>query len=144
MSIYLNMFEGRKKGVSTFIAVLLLMSLAVAAGVVLYSYTMGYLGGLGGGSQLGTMSLDTATANATTNTITAYIRNIGRSSLDFDAAYVNGVQVPAANFSASPNPLAVEAVSAVSVGVALSGGSTYDVKLIATDNTQLTFSVKAK
>jgi hypothetical protein len=134
----------KKRGVSTFIAVLLLMSLAVAAGVVLYSYTMGYLGGLGGGSNIGTLSLDTATANATTNTITAYLRNIGRSAVDFDIAYVEGVQVPAANFSASPDPLPVEGVCTVTVGVNLSSGSTYDVKVIATDNTQLSFSVKAK
>jgi hypothetical protein len=138
------MFQSKKLGVSTFIAVLLLMSLAVAAGVVLYSYTMGYLGGLGGGSQLGTMSLDTAVANATSDSITAYIRNIGRSSLDFDVSYVDGVKVPDANFTASPDPLIVEGVSTVSIGVLMSSGSTYEVKLVATDNTQLTFSVKAK
>ena len=138
------MFDSKKSGVSTFIAVLLLMSLAVAAGVVLYSYTMGYLGGLGGGSQLGTMSLDTAYGNATSGIITAYVRNIGRSSIDFDASYVNGVKVPDANFTASPDPLNVEEVSTVSIGVSMSSGSTYEIKLIATDNTQLTFSVKAK
>jgi hypothetical protein len=138
------MFKGKQKGVSTFIAVLLLMSLAVAAGVVLYSYTMGYLGGIGGGTQIGTMSLDTATANATSNTITAYVRNIGRSSLDLDTSYVDGNKIPAANFSASPDPLPVEQVSTISIGVDMSSGSTYEVKLVATDNTQLTFSVKAK
>jgi archaellum component FlaG (FlaF/FlaG flagellin family) len=120
------------------------MALAVAAGVVIYSYTMGYLGGLGGGSTIGTMSLDTATANATSNTITAYVRNIGRSSIDFDTSYVDGSQIPVANFSASPDPLPVEQVATVTIGVNMNGGSTYGVKLVATDNTQLTFSVKAK
>lgn len=134
----------KKRGVSTFIAVLLLMSLAVAAGVVLYSYTMGYLGGLGGGSTMGTLSLDTATANASSNTITAYIRNIGRSSVDLDQAYVDGGQIPAANFTANPDPLPVEQVSAVNIGVNMASGTTYDVKLVAKDNTQLTFSVKAR
>lgn len=134
----------KKRGVSTFIAVLLLMSLAVAAGVVLYSYTMGYLGGMGGGTQVGTMSLDTSTANATTNTITAYVRNIGRGSLDFDTAYVDGAQIPAVNFTANPDPLPVEQVSTITIGVDMNGGSTYEVKIVATDNTQLTFSVKAK
>ena len=138
------MHHKTKSGVSTFIAVLLLMALAVAAGVVIYSYTMGYLGGLGGGSTIGTMSLDTVVANATTNTITAYVRNIGRSSIDFDTAYVDGFQIPSANFSASPDPLPVEQVSTVTIGVNMNGGSTYGIKLIGTDNTQLTFSVKAK
>ena len=36
----------RKKGISTFIATLLLIVLVVAAGVLIYSYTMGYLGGI--------------------------------------------------------------------------------------------------
>ena len=134
----------KRRGVSTFIAVLLLMALAVAAGVVIYSYTMGYLGGMGGGSSMGTLSLDTATANSTSNTITVYVRNIGKSSVDFDMAYVDGGQVPAANFSASPDPLPVEQVSTLTVGVVMSSGSTYEVKVVATDNTQLVFSVKAK
>jgi hypothetical protein len=133
-----------KRGVSTFIAVLLLMALAVAAGVVIYSYTMGYLGGLGGGSTIGTMSLDTVVANATTNTITAYVRNIGRSSIDFDTVYVDDTLVPAVNWSASPDPLPVEQVSTVTIGVVMNGGSTYGIKLVATDNTQLTFSSKAR
>ncbi len=34
----------KKDGISTFIATLLLMVLAVSAGVVIYAYTMGYLG----------------------------------------------------------------------------------------------------
>lgn len=144
MGLIVDTMKYSSKGVSTFIAVLLLMSLAVAAGVVLYSYTMGYLGGIGGGTTIGTMSLDTATANATSNTITAYVRNIGRSSIDFDTAYVDGSMISVANFSASPNPLPVEQVSTLSIGVVMSSGSTYEVKLVATDNTQLTFSVKAK
>ena len=78
------------------------------------------------------------------NTITAYIRNIGRSSVDFDQAYVEGNQVPAANFSANPDPLPVEQVSVLTFGVELSSGSTYEVKIVCTDNTQLTFSVKAR
>jgi len=43
----------KRKGISTFIATLLLMVLAVAAGIVIYAYTMGYLGGFGGTEQLG-------------------------------------------------------------------------------------------
>ncbi len=133
-----------RRAVSTFIAVLLLMALAVAAGVVIYSYTMGYLGSMGGTSTVGTMSLDTVTANSTSNTIVAYIRNIGKSSIDFDIAYIDGVQVQAVNFSANPDPLAVELVSTITIGISMNGGTTYEIKVIATDNTQLTFNVKAK
>ena len=51
----------RRKGISTFIATLLLMVLAVAAGVVIYAYTMGYLGGFTTPQTMGALSLDTAT-----------------------------------------------------------------------------------
>jgi FlaG/FlaF family flagellin (archaellin) len=133
-----------RKAVSTFIAVLLLMALAVAAGVVIYSYTMGYLGGMGGTSTMGTISLDTVTANSTSTTIVAYIRNIGQSTINFDKAYVDGVQIQDVNFTASPDPLPVEQVSTITIGVNMNSGTTYTVKVIGTDNTQLTFSVKAK
>ncbi len=134
----------KRRGVSTFIAVLLLMALAVAAGVVIYSYTMGYLGGMGGTSTMGTISLDTVSANSTSTTIVAYIRNIGQSTINFDKAYVDGVQIQDVNFTASPDPLPVEQVSTVTIGVNMNSGTTYTVKVIGTDNTQLTFSVKAK
>ena len=134
----------KRRGVSTFIAVLLLMALAVAAGVVIYSYTMGYLGGMGGTSTMGTISLDTVSANSTSTTIVAYIRNIGQSTINFDKAYVDGVQIQDVNFTASPDPLPVEQVSTITIGVNMNSGTTYTVKVIGTDNTQLTFSVKAK
>ena len=137
------MFKSRR-AVSTFIAVLLLMALAVAAGVVIYSYTMGYLGGMGGTSTMGTISLDTAAANATSNTVIAYIRNIGKSSIDFDKAYVDGVQIQDVNFTANPDPLQIEQVTTITIGVNMNSGTTYEIKVIGTDNTQLTFSVKAK
>jgi hypothetical protein len=133
---------GRRRGVSTFIAVLLLMALAVAAGVVIYSYTMGYLGGMGGTSTPGTISLDTASAVASTNTVTAYVRNIGKSSVDFANGYVDGNN--ATTFSASPDPLPVDSVATVTIGYTMTAGTTYEVKIVCTDNTQLSFSVKAK
>jgi hypothetical protein len=134
-----------KRGVSTFIAVLLLMALAVAAGVVIYSYTMGYLGGLGGASLPGAMSLDTARCDAATKNMTAYIRNIGKGSISIDKAYVDGVLVPDGNVTQSPDPVLEESVGRISV---IYGGfmapQTYEIKIVAKDNTQLTFNVKCK
>ena len=103
------MFENRE-GISTFIATLLLMVLAVSAGVVIYAYTMGYMGGFGGTDTLGAMSLD---QGVMTNTdlgsdsevggeggatddpgiLTAYIRNIGKTTIVLDGSatiYVGG------------------------------------------------------
>ncbi len=139
------MRERKRKGVSTFIAVLLLMALAIAAGVVIYSYTMGYLGGLGGTSLPGALSLDTANCDGATHVMTAYIRNIGKGSVSFDKAYVDGTQVPDANFTASPDPLPPEGVTTVTITYwTFSPPTTYEIKLVAKDNTQLTFNVKAR
>jgi len=135
----------RKKGVSTFIAVLLLMALAVAAGVVIYAYTMGYLGGLGGTNLPGALSLDTARCEGTTRTLTAYIRNIGKGSITIDRAYVDGDVVPSGNVTQTPNPLPEEEVATITVIYwSFTAPQTYEVKLIASDNTQLTFNVKCK
>jgi len=131
----------KNKGVSTFIAVLLLMALAVAAGVVIYSYTMGYLGGMGGSSLPGTLSLDTATCNELTGTMTAYVRNIGKGSVSFDSAYVDGVN---RTFTAFPDPVQPEEVAIVTVTYSFTSPTTYEIKLVGKDNTQLTFNVKCK
>jgi hypothetical protein len=139
------MEKRRNTGVSTFIAVLLLMALAIAAGVVIYSYTMGYLGGLGGTSLPGAMSLDTSKCNGTSHILTAYVRNIGKGSISFDKAYVDGTQVPDMNFTATPDPLPPEEVATITITYSdFTPPTTYEIKLIAKDNTQLSFNVKAR
>lgn len=133
------------RGISTFIAVLLLMVLAVSAGVVLYAYTMGYLGNLGGTQTPGAMSVDTAKLNATTNVMTAYIRNVGTSSISIDTVYVAGEQIASGSVSVNPDPIQEGSVANVTITFSAStSGRTYEVKLIAKDNTMLVFNVKAE
>jgi hypothetical protein len=146
----------KRKGISTFIATLLLMVLAVSAGVVIYAYTMGYMGGFGGTDMLGALSLDQATMSEGTaidGTISAYIRNIGKTDIKIIDAYVAGEQ---ANVTDGPNLYVeidqgeVEEVTINEDSITASGhvawtiGKTYDVKLICEDNTQITFSVKCE
>lgn len=133
-----------RKGISTFIAVLLLILLAVAAGVVIYAYTMGYFGNLGGTTTTGTISLDTASINGTTHVLKAYIRNVGRGAVDFDNFYVDGTLVPAGNVTANPDPVSEGEVSEITLTYwAFETPKTYEIKVVAEDNTQLAFSVKA-
>lgn len=81
--------EGKnRRGISTFIATLLLMVLAVAAGVVIYAYTMGYLGGFGSPTQMGAISIDSGSFDASTGTLEVYIRNIGKTSVLPQDAYL--------------------------------------------------------
>jgi hypothetical protein len=142
----------KRKGISTFIATLLLMVLAVSAGVVIYAYTMGYLGGFGGTEQLGAMSIDEASAvSDTPGNITCYVRNIGKTTIKLantsDAqVYIDGEQ--ATSWVAhGGGSLDIEegAVQGVLITPAsdLEAGKTYEVKIIASDNTQVSFSVKA-
>ena len=144
--ITLKMHKGHThRGISAFIAVLMLMVLAVSAGVVLYSYTMGYLGNLGGTQTPGAMSVDSAKMNSTTNVITAYIRNVGTSSISIDSVYVAGEQIASGSVSVDLDPIPEGSVANVTVTLSAStSGRTYEVRLIAKDNTMLVFNVKAE
>jgi hypothetical protein len=118
------------------------MVLAVSAGVVIYAYTMGYMGGFGGTDTLGAMSLDEAAmAAGSINTITAYVRNIGKTDVSVTMAYVDGVQIDITDV-----PITEGGVSLVTIAKPAADtwtvGKTYEVKLICEDNTQLSFSVK--
>jgi len=131
------------RGISTFIATLLLMVLAVAAGAIIYAYTMGYLGGLGSSKTPGTLSLDSAKAenNSGKLKITAYVRNIGKGSVTIDKAYVDGTQI-----DLDPDVTIEEGdVKAITISdsITYEAGKTYEVKLVATDGTNLVFTVKA-
>ena len=130
----------KRSGISTFIATLLLMVLAVSAGVVIYAYTMGYMGGFGGTDTLGAISLDEA--SMTDTTVTAYVRNIGKTDVSVVSAYVDGVSAD----PAAAVPILEGAVGVVTLPKPAAEtwevGKTYSVKLICADNTQLSFSVK--
>ena len=133
-----------RRGVSTFIAVLLMMVLAVSAGVVIYAYTMGYLGGLGSTQIPGALSLDSATCSTTV--MKAYIRNIGKSSISIDAVYEDGAK-STGTLVQTDDPLPEGEVTKVTItydSAHFTVGKTYEIKLVAIDNTQLTFTVKCK
>lgn len=133
-----------KRAFSPVIAALILMLLAVAAGVVVYAYTMGWVGGAtkGEGGQYGELSLDSATAVASTNTITAYVRNIGGKSVTTDEAYVDDFQATSiTSITIAEGAVVTITINATSPGLA--ANTTYEVKIVCTDGTSLTFSVKA-
>ena len=136
-----------KKAFSAVIASLILMLLAVAAGVVVYAYVMGWIGGATGHDtgQYGELSLDTAYASATTNMTTAYVRNIGGKLVTPNAAYVNDYNVT--SMTSTPTDIAANAVASISINattIGLTKNTTYQVKIVCTDGTILTFSVTAK
>jgi hypothetical protein len=131
------LFESRR-GISTFIAVLLLIVLAIAAGVVIYSYTMGFLGGLGSGTIQGEMSLDSALCNSTG--IFAWVRNTGKGTVDIDKGYVDDAPVTVTE----EGTVAEGEVKYMKITGSYTIGKTYEAQLVATDNTQLSFRVKRR
>jgi archaellum component FlaG (FlaF/FlaG flagellin family) len=156
------MIAKKRRGISTFIATLLLMVLAVAAGVVIYAYTMGYLGSFNTPSQMGAISIDTysldPTVPAGSNALIVYIRNIGKSSFQLNTIYIGGKLLTTGyNMVYDPNDQTVKSLTEGKVGtLTISMGAsgnppavnyfeaskTYDIKIIGVDNTQLSFQVK--
>jgi hypothetical protein len=74
-----------RRGVSAYIAVILLLFLAVSAGAIIYISTMGQLSGLlePSGTSMGAISLDSA--SITQDGVTAYLRNLDGSSMEIDS-----------------------------------------------------------
>jgi len=132
----------KRKGVSTYISVLLLIVVVIAGGMLIYGYTMGWFGRLGGEGEMGTLSVDTVSANATTGEITAYLRNVGGSDVTINVAYVEDVNATSVTRATINQGSVAEIVIVTSQ--TLSPGNTYEVKIVAVDNTQIAFSVKAE
>jgi len=135
-----------KRGVSTYISVLLLIVVVIAGGILIYGYTMGWFGRLGNEGQMGTLSVDESSGNSTY--LKAYIRNVGSKSVTLDSVYVDGDLVADANVYvdgvALTTPTGIAQGSVVYVEITNTGvsGTTYEVKLVGVDNTQLVFSIK--
>lgn len=134
----------RRRGISNFIAVLLLMVLAVSAGAVIYAYTMGYLGSFSESKLPGEMSLDSV--KCTTVLATIYIRNVGKGSITIDKIYLDGVEVTtAAGYTIGTiSEIIAGGVGTITFGKtsAFIDGKIYAVKLVAKDNTQILFNMK--
>jgi hypothetical protein len=110
---------------------------------------MGYLGGYGGTDTLGGMSLDQGSMTATAQTAIVYIRNIGSTDIDLSAAsearaYVDGelatISVGAVIQEGTVLPITIAPVAPQ----VFTAGKTYQVKLIAVDNTQVSFNLKCE
>jgi uncharacterized spore protein YtfJ len=85
----------KKKGISTFIAVLLLIVLAVAAGILIYAYTMGYLGIITG-TQIKNKAIQIQSIVSSGEQLNAYVKNVGQGSVTLDPSgtskvYINDV-----------------------------------------------------
>jgi len=67
------------KALSPIFAVLILIAIAVIAGIIVYMFTSGYLGTMMGGGSAGQekVAIETVTADAATDSVTAHAKSTG-------------------------------------------------------------------
>jgi hypothetical protein len=135
-----NLFRS-KKAFSAIIASLILMLLAVAAGVVVYGYVMGWIGGTTQTpTRTGQMQFDSLSASATNGKITMYVRNVGGTDLTVSSIYVAGTNTTITTTTALP----VQSVVGFNVTYTLTKDYFYEVSVVCKDGTTVAQSVQAK
>ncbi len=143
-----------KRAFSAIIASLILMLLAVAAGVVVYGYVMGWIGGATTNPrQTGHLSFDTTYANVTGKCIALAVRNVGGTNLVLSDVYVQGVNCTGLIFpysnstslATNPFPLSVQQVVNLNItSITMTVGSYYNVQVACKDGTLISQSVQAQ
>jgi hypothetical protein len=127
-----------RKAFSAVIASLILMLLAVAAGVVVYSYVMGWIGSATNNpTHTGHLSFDSIYANATAGTVKIYVRNVGGVGLMVSKIYINGIDTPNAT-TAIPEEgvaLGVQGVTYLTVSYSMVANRYYTVQVTCKDGT---------
>jgi FlaG/FlaF family flagellin (archaellin) len=134
-----------KKAFSAVIASLILMLLAVAAGVVVYAYVMGWIGGTTQNpTRTGQMQFDSLSAKAATNNIQMYIRNVGGTNLTISKIYVEGIDTANQTAITTGTTLGVQNVDFVNVTYTMTKNYFYEVAVVCKDGTTVSQSVQAK
>ena len=136
-----------KTAFSAVIASLILMLIAVASGVVVYAYVMGWIGNASQSSaNTGVISIDSVTASVSNSQVKLYVRNSGASDVVLDKIYIAGTAVE--NKTALPSTgytLALRnSVYLQFDSQTLQLGKFYDVKVVCVDGTTVSTSVEAK
>lgn len=92
----------KKRGISPIIATLLLILIAIAAGVIVYAYVIGYIGNTtsSGGQPTTNLAVDRASLPSSTGVGELYVRNLGGSTASIAQVYIknpDGSVVPIGN-----------------------------------------------
>ena len=134
----------KDKAFSAVIASLILMLLAVAAGVVVYAYVMGWIGGATQNStHTGQLQFDSIYASSGTGKIKMYVRNVGGMDLNVSKVYVEGV-AKANNTAITNGIVSVQNVIYLEVNYTMTKNYFYTVAVSCKDGTTLSQSVQAK
>jgi len=131
-----------RKAVSPVIATLLMIAIAVAAAILVYVWSMGLVGTLQGtGGQQMREQLIMEAYDATGATWTLYLRNVGPTSANVTAIYVEGKS------AATLSTLIIKPGGATSVTVTppitVTPGAAYTVKIVTASGAVFSYSVIA-
>jgi FlaG/FlaF family flagellin (archaellin) len=134
----------QKRGISTIIAVLLMIVISVAAAVITYIWVMGYLGGTMSGIKQSTTqmqtSIDTAYNNTAGTTVSVVVRNTGSITAVVDKIYIGTSAsnlADAGTVNGNKN-IAVSSTQLLNVTYSVTKGTTYIVKVVTTDGQSAT------
>jgi flagellin-like protein len=132
------------KAVSPVIATLLLIAIAVAAGIILYVFVSGFTGSLTqtGGQQTTEQLVMEAYDFTPLGSISIFVRNTGTVQVTIDKIYFDGVQVAT---TAGTDDLGVGASTKISFSISPSAtrGSSHLIKVVTKTGGVFTFTVIA-
>lgn len=155
------MLRSGRPAVSPIIATLLLIAIAVAAGIVVYVYVNGLAGGLtqAGGQQVSEQVSMDAYSFSTLGSPSFVVRNVGGSTVTISSVFYDGnlCQASGVTCTAAPSFSTGTCTTGgststcapgeyVSVGLSVtasSSGSSHMVKVITSDGGTFTFSIVA-
>jgi len=132
-----------RKAVSAVIAVLLMIAIAVAAAILVYVWSMGLIGTLqtGGGQQVREQVIMDAYKWPSTGGLTLFLRNVGSSTVNIAAVYVQGIGVMTGATTIIPVLTMVTVSLPTSASaLSLSAGVAYTIKIVTIDGAVFTFS----
>ncbi|MDG6994274.1 MAG: hypothetical protein JRN52_00005, partial [Nitrososphaerota archaeon] len=124
----------KRRAISPIIATLLLILIAIAAGVVVYAYVIGFIGNStsNSGSTIDTLSIDQAVVSSKTTSfpVTVFVRNQGPSTENFNTGFfVKGSALDVQLAPAVTLTLASGSISVTNVALTGSGSNVLTVKL---------------
>ena len=158
------MIQEKRKGISPIIATLLLILIAIAAGVIVYAYVIGFIGNstTNSGGAISVVSVDNFCAGKTTGdcgvtgtgVFSVVIRNVGTVAISITTAtvepqlYFTDVTSGAtASVACSQTTITVSPgqtyTCAGTLGFTPSGGDSINLKVIDPDSGAVTSSTKA-
>ena len=134
----------QRKGISPIIATLLLILIAIAAGVVVYAYVLGFMGNSinqnGNGPIAESLSINAWSDNqGGRHNITAYIQNTGQNAITIISFYVYNSSGNLIYTNTTFGSLSISAGQVQKLDIhqgastALAAGSFYQIKVVTTN-----------